>query len=52
MTRVVMLIGPNGRKRTYPVPLGTALQDEYTIGGHTYTVTAVFTVQQPARVTP
>jgi hypothetical protein len=44
MTRTVVLICGN-RKRTYPVPLGTDLQDFYTIDGLRWTVTAVLTTE-------
>lgn len=44
MTRTVVLI--NGkRKRSYPVPNDTALQDEYTLDGIRWTVVAVLTTE-------
>ena len=39
-TRTVVLVSGK-RKRTYPVPYDTPLQDEYTLGGVRWTVVAV-----------
>jgi hypothetical protein len=45
MTRTVVLL--NGtRKRTYPVPNGTELQDSYTIDGERWVVVAVLTTEE------
>jgi hypothetical protein len=40
MTRTVVLIN-GARKRTYPVPNGTELQDSYTLDGERWVVVAV-----------
>jgi hypothetical protein len=39
-SRIVVLVS-GAQKRTYPVPNGTALQDEYEFDGKRWTVTAV-----------
>lgn len=39
--RIVILLGPNGRQRTYPVPDGIALQDHYELDGDRFTVVDV-----------
>ena len=40
MTRTVVLVS-GSRKRTYPVPNGTELQDSYLLDGIRWTVVAV-----------
>jgi hypothetical protein len=44
MTRTVVLVS-GARKRTYPVPNGTELQDSYTLDGTRWTVVAVLTTE-------
>lgn len=43
MRTVVLISG--SRKRTYPVPNGTELQDHYDMDGRRWTVTAVLSTE-------